>query len=678
MRPATFPGCRLFVLAGIAGAVPLGAPAWAQGQPADGEPIILGRRETWKGFELASLTAAVNTEARYRSFRRETEGQPTLTDTERYILGEIEVGGEAYIGHRNLLDVTGTVRLGLENTNLNSDTQGASLDDTNQRTLYDVSGLILQEGPAPLTVYSRREQVQLDRQFGGTIDSVNTEHGAILRYRSEVAPTYIHYFHRESNQTDQLGTIDYDSVQDTFNIRTDVNMGDTQRLSAEYTLDLVDERQSSSYQNSFTRHDALFVHEIDFGRDARSHLRSSLRLYDESGLADLRRVRLDETLRLQHTDDFDTRYDVSAEDSQRHGQEQRYLSARFLARYKLFDSLVATGSLGASTLEVDGDASTQLYDVSGDLQYTKRVPYGRLDATIGVGFTRQEDGERGQPFLISDDRVTLEDPRPSVIARRNVVANSAFVTDSAGFRIYVEGIDYVVDYFPDHIEIRRIVGGAIADGEVVLVDYTVGPEPAATFDTPNASISARYTFEEGPLNGLSPYVVYQWLDQSVDAVDPTRFVLEELHDLKYGVDYRIGNFTFNAERQNHDSNIFPYDSTRLEARYDLRMSYSWALTGNLTREITDYSNTGEQLTLDRATLRVYGRLGEDLDLNARVEYRDESSRLAQDITGFEQELNLVLRKGKTSITGGLRNSVLDSGVSSTTSQTISVGLRRTF
>lgn len=674
MKPAKCPGWRLLLLAGIAGA----APAVAQIQPADGEPIILGRRETWKAFELDSFTAALETQARYRTFKRSTEGQPDVTDTEKYLLGQIELGGEAYIGHRNLLDVTGSVQFGVEKTDLNSDAQGVILNDTDVRTLYDISGIILQEGPAPLTVYSRREQVKLNREFGGTIDSTNTEHGAILRYRSEIAPSFLHYFHRESDQTDQLGDIDYGSVQDTLNFRTDVNLGDTQRLTAEYTLDIVEEHQSRSYQNSFTRHDALIVHEIDFGQDDRSHLRSSFRAYDESGLADVRRFRIDETLRLQHSDVFDTRYDLSAEDSDRRGQSQRSVSGSFVARYRLFESLVATGSVGASTLDVDGGFSSQQYDVSGDLQYTKRVPYGRLDATIGVGFNRQEDSERGQPFLISDERVVLADPRPSIIPRRNVLAGTLFVTDSAGFRIYVEGVDYTVDYFPDHVEVRRIVGGAIVDGEAVLVDYTIGPEPAATFDTPNASASARYSFEEGPLNGLSPYVVYQWLQQSVDAVDPSLFVLEELHDLRYGLDYRLGNLTLNVERENHDSNIFPYDTTKFEARYDLRLTYSWAISANATREITDYPDTGEQLKLDRATLRAYGRLGNDLDLNCRLTYRNEDSRLATDVTGFEQELDLTLHKGKTTVTGGFRNSLLKSGPNDTTSQTFSVGLRRTF
>jgi hypothetical protein len=402
-----------------------------------------------------------------------------------------------------------------------------------------------------------------------------------------------------------------------------------------------------------------------------------LRYYDESGLADLRRLRLDETLRLEHTDDFRTRYDIVAEDVDRLGQNQRFYSGRAQATHELFESLTTTASLGVTRLEIEDFQSDQAF---GDvvLEYTKRVPYGRLDASVAGGLNRQEDSERGEPLTVNDDRVVLEDTQPAVITRRNIVGDTILVTDASGLRIYVEGIDYTVRVFPTHVEIRRIIGGAIADGETVLVDYVIGPEPAATFDTTNATFSTRYTLEEGFLKGLGVYVVYQWVDQTVDTVDPTLFVLEELHDLRYGVDYRIGGLTLMAERQDHDSTIFPYDTTRLEARYALRLSPASALSANVTHETTDYPDEDDTLDVDRANLRFYGRLFEDLDFNAQLIYRDERSERSIDSTGFDQLLELTWRKGKTTVNAHLRNSTLDSDTTETTTQEVGVALRRTF
>ena len=70
-----------FVLAlcGVVG----GARAQAQvAQPADGDPIIIGEREAWDAWQLDTIGAAVETQARWRRFRRSTAGQPEQVDTE--------------------------------------------------------------------------------------------------------------------------------------------------------------------------------------------------------------------------------------------------------------------------------------------------------------------------------------------------------------------------------------------------------------------------------------------------------------------------------------------------------------------------------------------------------------------------------------------------------------------
>lgn len=671
-------GVLFLALCGVAAGAPRAARAQPADQTQDGEPIIVGEREVYKPWQLDSFGAALETQARYRHYRQTTEGQPDRSETERYLLGRLELSGRAFVGHQNLIDLNGRVAIGWEETDISSDVPGATQNESELSLLYDVSALILREGPVPVTVYSRREERQLEREFVGPIDATNQEHGVLARIRSEDWPTFIHIYRREADQQDKRGQIDYGLTQDSVTVRTTPNLGDNQDLSLDYTLDLVDERQSNSFQNSFTRHDAQAIHTINFGRDDRSSLRSTARFYDESGLADLRRYRLDELLRLQHTDDFDTRWDLTAEDSTRHDQGQRYLRAQGQARYRLFDSLVAVGTLGANRLDVEGGFHSTEYYADSQLQYTKQVPYGRFDAAIGAGFNRQENSEQGSPVLIADDRITLSDPTPTLISRRNVVEGSIVVTSADGTRVYAEGLDYTVEVFPSHVEIRRVVGGAIAEGETLLVDYTVGPEPSNTIDSVSGNFSVRYTLDETILQGLSGYLNYTKVDQSVDAVDPSRFILDDVRDLRYGLDYHRGFITLQAERRHHDSTIYPYDTTRLEARYDMRTGPLGVLSASVSRDINDYPQSGDQLKLTRATLRYAGRVAEGLDCSARLIYRDETSRLSTDLSGFEQSLDLTWRRGRTTISGSVFNGILDAETSSSLSQTFSIGIRRTF
>jgi hypothetical protein len=646
-------------------------------QPAEGDPIIVGEREAWDAWELDSLGAAVETQVRSRRFSRSTVGQADQTDTETYLLGRMELSGRAFVGHKNLLDITGRVGIGYEQTDINSDIVGTSESDTDLNLLYDISALILAEGPVPTTAYSRRDERQLDREFAGSITSTNTEHGVMGRVASEVLPTTFHIFRRETEQTDQFGDVDYGVEQNTISLRTRPALGEHQDLSVEYTLDMVDERQSRFFENSYTRHDLQAIHELRFGDEQRHNLRSTARYFDESGIADTRRYRLDEVLRLEHTRRFDTRYELTAEDTTIADQTQRYFKAAGQARYRLFDSLIAVGGVGADRLEATGGFTSDQLFANADLQYIKSVPLGRLDAAVGGRVNRQENSEQGEPVTVTDQSLTLSETLPTILNRRNIVAGSVLVSNADGTRVYAEGLDYTIVFFPSHVEIRRVVGGDIAEGESLLVDFTVGPEPASTIDSTSVSFAARYTLEEGTLRGVSGYINYTQLDQEIDTADPTRFVLDDVQELRYGLDYHRGNITLEAERRNHDSTISPFDTTRLEARYDLRVG-TGAVTASVSNEVTDFPASGEQVEFTRATVRAYGRIGPGLDLTARIIYRDEQSRLSPDLVGFEQSVEVVWRKGRTTISASVFNAMLDSGTSDSTSQTLSLGVRRTF
>ncbi len=677
MRDVSF---RVAVLAALSTVV-AGVESRADAQttrPADGEPIIIGESGEWNPFELHQIKAAVDTQARWRTFKRSTVGQQDLTDTEQYLQGRFELSGRAFVGHENLLDINGRIGFGIEDWNVESDTASTARHDRDLLVLYDVSALVLPDGPAPVTVYSRREQTRLDREFSGTIDSLNTEHGAKIRIRSESFPTHIQVFRRDIDQSDQLGFVDYRLKQDSFSVRSTPKIGENHELSIEYILDLVDERQSQFFENSYTRHDAQIIHTVKFGDEKQYDLQSIGRFYDESGTADFRRFRLDEILRLQHTRRFDTRYDLTVEDIVRAGQGQRYFRGAGQARYALFDSLIAVGSLGTDMLDIDGEFTTTQYFADVDLQYIKQVPLGSLDAAFGAGFNRQDNGEQGQPVAFTDQALTLTDPTPTLINRRNIVPSSIVVTSANGLRVYTEGIDYTVAVFPSHVEIERIVGGAILEGESLLVDYTVGPEPASIIDSVNANFAVRYTIEEGVFSGLSGYINYIWIDQNIETIDSSRFILEEVKELYYGLDYRIGHLALQVERRNHDSTIFPFDTTRMEARYNFRLGPTGAFSASVTRDITDFPTTGDQIKLTRATVRARKRFGRELDANLRLIYRDEQSNISDNVSGFEQSLEVTWRRGRTTINASIFNAYLDSGTTDTLSQSFILGVRRTF
>jgi len=71
---------------------------------------------------------------------------------------------------------------------------------------------------------------------------------------------------------------------------------------------------------------------------------------------------------------------------------------------------------------------------------------------------------------VTDESVTARVGRWVDLAGRNINAGSVVVTDSGGSTTYTEGTDYEINYRLGML--RALSGGAITDGQSILVDYS--------------------------------------------------------------------------------------------------------------------------------------------------------------------------------------------------------------
>lgn len=669
--PTSLSILALLMAAGTAGA--------QTGAGADGGPIVVGeRKEGYKWFELDHWNAALDLLAQQRRERRRQAGQDTLTDTETILRNTLDLSGEAFIGHKNLLDLTGAFKLGLEDTFLDSDTTGINQHDGSFANLYDVNALFFQEGPAPTNIYTRRDENLLYREFAGSIKNITTETGIGTQLRSSVAPTSIRYFHREQEERDPTGLSDYGLIQDTATIHSNAQVGKNQNLNLDYNVDDIREQQPRVGPNSYTRHDATLTHNVDFGPKEEHNLRSALRVYDQGGNASQRVLRLDEQMMLRHTPRFDTRYNMTLENQELSGQDQRLARGSATARHRLFDSLVSSATVGASRQQIPNEFITDEVFVQGNLEYTKKVPKGRLDASLGAGYNRQNNGERGGTIAIPEGSYVFRDPFPLTISQRNIIPTTVVVRDAAGSRTFAEGFDYTLQAFPDRIELRRIIGGAISDGQVVRVRYDLGPEPSNQIDTTSLTFTLRYTFEETWAKGVSPYMIYRYVGHQLNAADPSQFVLDDVQALQLGVEYFLGDLRLKAEREMRDSTVQGLDANRFEANYDRRLNRYSTINASASREEIVYRDTGNRIELNRLTGRITHRFAESFDVSLRVQVRDEQNSFSGRLRGLEEDAEVTWRKGQTTIYGSIRNALLDGDVVDTVSQTFVFGIKRDF
>lgn len=664
--------------AAAAGLMALAGTALAQ-QPAPQEgPVVLGEHAgEWKPWYLAYMETELSLYGRYQQERERSAGQPETKNTDTLLRATMDVGFEAYIGHKNFIDLTGNFQLGYEEEKVSSNTLGGDTSSGNVVDLYNIRALILGESKAPVTVYSQREETLEHRDFAGTLTITTAETGASVELRSEVAPLRIAYFHRDQNQDDPQGALDRHQVQDTVSLGGSLALTAQQRLEYTYEFDRADESQGSTFHNSFDRHDGSVVHTLNFGDSNEHSLRSSLRVFDETGFYQQSTVRLDEQLNLQHSDRLSSRYNFTLMDEDYGGTQQRQAIGSAMVRHRLFDSLTTTGTVGGYRLEIPDEFTSDSGFVSLAFDYLKKVPYGRLEANATGGYVRQVNGERGTSLSVHDVPKTFTDPQPIVIDQRNIVPGSVSITDLSHFP-FSAPTDYTVAYFPDRIEITRDPFGSILNGQTVLVTYTIGPEPSNTIDTMSVTLSARYTVTEGVLTGLSPYISYQQTTHYVDAVDPSLFVLDDVTTWRYGLEYRIAEWTALGERQDTQSTLSPYDRMRLQLRYDRRFDRWSSLAVELTRDEVNYHLTANHVDLNTLLARYTQQVAEGMDVQFYVQYRDQRDDVAGHVTGLEETLEFTWRIRQTSIFASVHNADLSGRDNDNSSQLFTLGVNRTF
>lgn len=656
--------------------------AMGQAPPAsdDEGPVIVGeRRDTWTGVQLVRFVPSFELRWQHQRDKLKVDGQPDQTLLEDRYRALLDLDTEFTIGHKNLIDVVGVFQIGQENTYRRSGIEGDSGHFTDFVGLWDVNALVLGASELPTNVYSRRSETKQRRPFAGSLDDVTTEAGIATGYHTDRVSLNLEYFHRTQDLSDNRGDVNTRTTQDTFTTNDIFTINDHQRLELNYTLDLIDERQSGGYADSYTRHDALLTHNWTFGDEQRPHeLRSQARVYEQSGLQDLRRLRWDEFLTLNHTERFETRHNLVYEAVDVQGSNRDLLRFENSAKHRLFDSLTSLGTVGLQHTSDDDGFTSDEYFITGQLDYTKLVPLGHLDAAAGVGYDAQTNGDRGSTFRVLDEVHTYRDAFPIVIARRNIVPGSIEVRPAASSTPYQEGIDYTVQYFTDRAEIRGVLTGALVDGQSVRVNYDVGPEPGSDIDTITTNWSLRYTLTEGTFKGLAAYGTYRTTDQTIRASDPTLFTPDDTRDLLLGLEYRRAELTLRAEYNIHDSTLSPYNVARLQALYALRTGTGSTFNADASHESIEFTDQNESVTLDRLRLDWTTRLDRSLDLSIGAAYRREDSSARGTSEGLEEHITLNWRKRQTSVYATLSNSNLSGAGTKQDSQFLEIGLRRAF
>ena len=568
---------------------------------------------------------------------------------------------EGDIYHPDLLFYNAVLGFGLAQQSLisdeESDRHSESLND------YSIFTQLLRGKSYPTTFYASKSEELIPRQFLGSLKTERQNRGATLSLRSRDWPMTFQYTASETAQ-DGLLSFERDFFErDDERFRYSVNhdFGELSHLSIDIDRTSVSQRSvGASIETDTDRYTIL--HDLIFGSDEQHRLDSFFNYTDQSGSFDFENLQWNERLRLQHSEDFLTNYELRLTDSERDMDRNKEVRGQAGFEHRLYESLVTTANLFMSKTDFE---SENTIDTEGDLKqqggtlafnYRKKNPWGVLLSTYTASLTEQSGSIGG---IVTDESHIVNDPLPVILNRINIDISSIIVTDSTGLFTYTPGDDYLIEEISGQVQLEIIFPGTIppniSDGQEILVDYKVFIEPDRQEDTFRQNFTIRERFK----NGLSLYYAHRRQEEDVSSevmvITPDEYTVNTI-----GTDYTLKGLFLQAEYSKEDSTQVPSTSKKIQGRYSWPVNSDTSVSMRIINHWLDFREPDERdVELFKTGAEVFSRLTNEYSISARADYRDEDDTRFGITRGFQFSSELKYNFRQLSLLAGVEFNVLD-------------------
>jgi hypothetical protein len=597
-------------------------------------------------FALTDWGGRVGFESVFRHEEQTSEGggefERDLTRFEEYV----EFTGEGYIYHPLFISHESRVRLGLLQQEFDSDPgESDSFNDLLQE--YDLSLLFFREKPVSTRLWGQRRDDVVRDLFSDVLEIEEDAVGGDLMLNSPHVPSRLSVAHREFDRTgfssDSEGTLD--TVEAVSRIRPGTDFStDLHYLFRDFEEDFTSRTDGVSVDRRtlIESHDLSAINVARFGPGSRHRLTSSGRFYDQTGTLDLRQWRAGERLDLRLTDRLDSFLSYAFDRLETDTQDSTTHRGRGGFHHRLYESLDTT--VEGRWRRTDFDIGDDETEVGGGTRfaYRKHTPRGLLTGGYGIDIDNIDRGEGGVFRTVTDEQVVLLDGTVTLLSRENVSLPSVAVTDVSGLVTFVLDLDYRLTVIGNRVRIERIFGGAIANGQLVLVDYQFFQPEDVDFTQFAQFFNLRHDWTRGSLENLALY--YRLGDLRNSGSTGGTEILEFTQHLA-GANYRWRWFDFTEEYEVFDANISPHNTWRSAVAARFTPWRRSRLRTGAEYLMIDFTDSGEEDTdLLNLTADLRTDLGRHVEWELQSLYRKETGRNDEDNFGVATSLRWAYRK----------------------------------
>lgn len=653
----------------------------AGGEPTAGRAAT-ARREGFKDINITAVRRELEFNARYREQNQKSKVGRGALSTEEMLFEEsvrLEVEGSVY--HPNLFEFTLSGLFGLLQQDFDEtfDDRRRTSSDDGDIYEFEFEGLFLKKKKYPLSAYARRYRILEPRAFLSSLQTTTSTYGFTWQYVDEKMPTSLQLNYTEV-EIDPLDPEEGEGLQENFSVRFDTQYRFSDRNILTFIYEHEDVREEP-FELDFKSDEFRLEHDLIFGERGRHRLESEISYFDQRGTFDIQRFRWREILRLQHTDDLKSWYQLEYLDRDQGslsgvepiGEEQWYFAGTL--EHQLYESLYTQLFAFYQTQRFDSGLDIDRMGFQPSFDYRKKNPWGELQADYTFRIQKEERDGGGLSGEVLDERQTFMDPEPARLSNPNVSVASIFVTAEDRITVYRAGDDFIVRRVGDFIELERIPTGNILEGETVLVDYVFLVPGDFDLDTERHLFGIRQRFNFG----LTPYYRFRKQNQDISPKDARGITPDDIEAHVGGAEWDIGPLRLTAEYEDQESLINPFTAVRATADYTHRFEFGGV--GRIRARWSDVDRRGDQ---DRQTEfwtvegRYRQRVGTTFAIETSVLYREEDDSESGNDSGVDLDVTVEWNVRQTEVRVTYEYGRFDDDFSENDNQSLFVQLRRQF
>ena len=574
-------------------------------------PVIAQFEKQANGFwNLQSINGTVTLESFYRA--QETKMQ-TAAEEFQYssvFSGMISVNSKSYIWHPNFIQLTADAAY---NPSSGRDRYLVLPDrsETESAEKFRLQGDIFSGRPFSISLFANYFHNYINRDFTTNVEMFRNGFGGSFTYLNKILPISIRYA-RENWEQNELQT-GRKFLNNRESWRSELSKSfmksDIHRLSFafdDYTRDYSSKIQINNKISTVTMSNKIFM-----DKKLQDSWNSLIFYNVQRGSEKFERIQANENIQIALPKNF-----VSRTNYQYAYFNQNYTTSRqhnFLTKieHQLFESLKS--NVFYEHVDINQSSYNEYLNSAGfGLNYRKKIPYGNL--TLAYDFRGRNENRNSSPGIlqVKGEQIELNDDAVVLLKNLNIFRETIVVSNSDRSIIFEENIDYILLERGDYLEVQRLPGGQIENGESVLVDYNAGQQLSYQFD----SFSNNYRASVLLFKNLIEIYFRLFEQDHAHFSGYDQRILNTVSQRISGARVTYGFFSGGIEIDDYNSNLVPYHSNRyfVTVNHRIKNDLHFTITGNLRQYTLTDDQTGQKFS------DISGRIIYNLNRQSQIKF----------------------------------------------------------